>query len=362
MRTICQISGLVLDIPLLSGVSDSKQFTHPVFGCSQSRLILLALKDIQEPTLGEKEKFLLFLSLLNSTTLINWQVPAKFTVHTNKLIAQNITSLLDVIGRIGVIKHPKFQLPSLVINSENNDLENIGTILNTWNKGIDSFLDGNREQAAFEEVQRRTNILTRWLLATRSKDNAKNPKNATNMKFATQLAEWAVVACEFPQDYTLILESGKEVDCSAYWKQIIIASCTGQLELYPIQDAEALLDWITQYCEPGTLYSNTLINKLNDAIVKIKTAHLNCEELIGGSSIDALAASQNAGDINKLTVIQNAPMSEPIRGNYPDTKAGNFEYLKALGAWKLKQSFSRPESPLVAIERDRIDTDNTLEF
>jgi hypothetical protein len=112
-KVTCSKSGTYFSCEFMPFALTSKDLVHPLFHTPQKKLLSLA-GVWSAGKLSATESYLLFLSLLDSTSLVQWRSHAQYTEKTDQIIANNMHGLIDIIGKINLIQHPNFNLLLLV--------------------------------------------------------------------------------------------------------------------------------------------------------------------------------------------------------------------------------------------------------
>ena len=328
MKAYCGISGLALEISHFPGVLDTATFNHPIFKLQQKTLLSRTTQFFNSQ-FSPTENYLYYLALLNSTDLMRWNVPARYTEATPRIIAANTELLIRIIGRISIIKHPAFQLPQISINKDTCTLENSYIWLKSWEQGINDFLDGNRNQQLRERIVKRENALERLI---------KNP-NKDIREYVHHLAKWANEVSEFPN--MNVSHEGKTITLAEYW-QWVIHECAGKRAWkIPRNDIQELIDYLTDNVETGTIFSHTLFKLLTNGL-KANMNYLGFGEHNTGTikSYELLDENASVEQANILAMIMAAPQEEPELNQFPN----KFEYMKALAKWKMAQRYSNSDN------------------
>lgn len=310
----------------------SREYAHPLFSIPKKKLISLAAQ-WAAGRLSATESYLLYLSLLDSTELIIWRVPATYGPKTPQIIANNMESLIHIVGKIDVISHPSFTLPKFAISPDTASLENSYHWIQAWVTNYNDWYDGLRESSAREtlktKVEARENSLERLIKSaeTRVED------------LANILAAWAELAGDFPQFQTIHPLTKTKISCSEYWKQIIRA-CAREESIwrYPAGDIAELIDHCEDNIVHGSIYAHSLMKLLRNGQKK-HSDYLGFGDLdLQGRTATVftlLDSDSSAEDANKLAAISSAPVDEPKPNQYPN----KFAYLRAKSNWDMAQRY-----------------------
>jgi len=342
-QILCSLSGILFQCEHMPLSLHSREYHHPLFSLPKKRLLGLTSK-WSAGQLSVTESYLLYLSLFNSTELIDWRVPATFTSKTPQIIATNMESLISVVGKIDLINHPSFTLPRFVITSDTCDLTNTYHWIQIWLETIHDWYDGLRESSARESLKHKLEI--------RESSLQKLIKTAhtTPELLANSLASWAEVAANFPDMRITHPLTKSPSTLSEYWKQIIRA-CAKDEAIW--QFPEKHINELIEHCEDeltleertsevhghGSIYAYSLMKLLRNGLSK-KANYLDFGNAdLGGrvTSFKILSESTSIGDANMIAAIQSAPTEAPRREQYKTP----FEFLKAKANWDLKQRYKK---------------------
>lgn len=296
---------------------------HPVFALPQKKLLSL-LPKYYEGGLTETDSYLLFLALLNSTSLLQWNAPAIRSNATSAIVAANIQHLAEIVGKINAIKHPAFALPTFVIGADTRDLANVKYWLEIWDKQYAEWLDGCRDAALLEKLHRRERALEKLI-----KNPAINPA-----KYAGMLADWAATAAAFP---TFRMQSPLTGECTtlaAYWKEIITRCYKSESIIsVPSADLNELLTHCEENIEAGSIFSFHLFSTLREGKER-QSNFLGFSLSLSNSNPGFNILQDGDTDVEAAALqllINSAPAEEPTRAQYPTA----FAFLKAKMKWDL---------------------------
>lgn len=326
----CCKSGVVFSVEHMPiTLHASNPIEHPLFSTDQKRLISLA-GNWAAQTLSETESYLLYLSLLNSTGLIQWRAPAQHTARTASVIASNMESLLHIIGKINLIHHPAFVLPSFVISNDTAELVNSSHWIQAWIQNYHEWYDSKISAAQREEIKDK--------LDSREEALQRLIKSATPPeRYAGLLADWAAVAGQFPTDTTPHFKSGKPIAISDYWKVIIrSAHDDDRIWEFPRGDIVELIEHCEDKIQHGNIYAHTLMKHLRDGLKKYDDYCGFGDWSIAGkpTTFTIMSSDSTTMDTNMVALITTAPTEEPKKSQYKT----NFEWFKAYTKWKVSQA------------------------
>ena len=336
-RITCAYSSVVFQCEHMPISLSSREITHPIFSVPKKKLISLA-GQWAAGKLSPTESYLLYLALLDSTTLIQWRSPAAFTSHTLQIVASNMESLLHIIGKVDVIHHPSFALPQFAISHDTADLSNSYFWIQAWMQNYNDWMEGFREARLREELKekldRRESSLEKLI-----NDSLRDPK-----RFARLIANWAEVAADFPTFSTLHpfkKSGGKPLsqDCHEYWKEIIEACADDdQIWRYPEKDIQELLLHCEENTQLGSKQSHHLFRILREGIKKNAGGALGLGDLseLEGRKTTRFTVLSDESDVytaNLSAARESAPETKPL----PHAYAKKFDYIKALLNWEQAQ-------------------------
>lgn len=242
-------------------------------------------------------------------------------------------SLLGIIGRIDIIKHPSFSLPAFTISADTADLSNSYYWIQAWQQNFNDWYDGVRQKEEYRELQIRTSAVERLI---------KTPhKRMDSPSAARILADWAIQAGNFPTFSVTV--HGKQMSLEDYWHGIIIKAATREsLLLIPIKDIKELID----HCEEeivmdGSIHAMALMKYLRGALInhQLYSAesdkygledYTNDKEL---TSYRILGVGESAVSANTQSMISQAPEKEPMKKDFPNL----ITYLRAKARWDMAQ-------------------------
>ena len=275
------------------------------------------------------ESYLVFLSLLNSTSLIEWRVPASYTSKTASIIANNMEQLIHIVGKIDVITSPSFVLPHFVISSDTCNLENSYHWIQVWVQNYNDWSDNIKSHANDQEILRRELALQRLI-----KTSHKNIED-----YPAILARWARVAADFPT-FEVTIKSVK-MELADYWEDIII-KCAKEEAIFqiPTNDLKELID----HCEDavvadGSIYAIALMRHLRRGAQRQQN-YLGLGDIDLSSqsttSYRILKPSESAVDANIQNMIDSAPAAAPNKRDYPDLMS----FIRAQARWNIAQNYA----------------------
>lgn len=358
MKAICAISGQTFTLSTFPLTCNTRDYTyHPAFQLSTKKLLGL-MPSYLAGQLSDNDTNLLFLTLIHSTTLIEWHTTAQLTISTatqwlHKLV--EVSQIIATMPESNIIR----VFPKYAITPENANFHNIGEVLAHWLDIAHDYQRGisRSYNASDEELVERRNLALQRLM---------RKSEANSEKFALRCANWANTAAKFPEP--------KKVQ----WTQLI-ADCGSQRKLWLLNRSaiEEVIDHVLLNVELGTYYSDALLGILRKAL-NAQNTFLGIDidvtyEFVDDNNFDA-GDTGDAGDnvgnledsdiqlltgsttsatkpkqliaVNKLGVIvqsdpkelanlnkliANSPTTEPKRSEYAST----VDYLRARAAWDM---------------------------
>lgn len=328
-KIICAYSSVEFSCEHLPFAISSREISHPLFHVSKKKLISLA-GIWAAGKLTPTESYLTYLSLLHSTSLIEWRTPATYNSKTASIIANNMEQLLHIVGKIDVIKHPSFVLPHFVVSSDTCTLENSYHWIQIWNQNYNDWAQNITDHSNDQELSRREAGLQKLIKSSHTGKQIED--------YPRILASWAKIAGNFPTFSVTI--KGVKQELADYWEDIIV-KCSREEAIFqiPVHDLKELID----HCEDnivgdGSIYAMALMKHLRKGAAKQQNyLGLGDIDLASQSmtSYRILSPATSAEDANIQNMIDTAPPSEPNKRDYPDL----ISYIKAKARWNMKQNF-----------------------
>lgn len=327
-KLTCSKSGIVFHCEHMPIAFGTTSYTHPLFHVPQKKLLSLA-GNWAARKLSPIESYLLYLSLLDSTNLVQWRSPAQYLSITDSIVESNMESLIQIIGKINLINHPHFTLPSFAISVDTANLSNSYHWIQSWitnySDWYESYKDSRKLETLREKLSNREEALQRLI------------KTSTPVsRYASILADWAAVAGQFP-DFMIEHPVTKfAIECGEYWQQIIRAcGDDNKIWQYPRTDIVELIEHCEDNIVHGNIYAHTLMKWLRDGLKKYDDFCGFGDLTISGkpTTFTVMPPGSTTYDINRQALIQTAPEAEPLKHQFPN----NFAWLKAYTKWKVAQ-------------------------
>lgn len=323
----CAYSGITFKCEHFPMRLSEGETNHPVFLLPQHKLLSYTSK-WSAGELTHTDSYLLFLALMDSTSLVEWRTPVHYRAGiTDALVAANMESLIRIIGKINLIHHPRFALPSFAVTSDTCTLDNVQYWIEAWHESFMEFMRGYKEQTEQEKIIRREYALERMIKSTQLK-NAR--------QYAISLAEWAQLVGQFPVFTMTHPITHAPVSLSAYWKEIIVA-CIREEKIfqYPTADVQELITHCEDMIPHGSISAASLMDLLR-AGLKSQSSYLCLSDFDVQSYREGTLSKEDVVETtNKLAMIQKAPLTEPKRSEY----SSELEFVRAKARWRMKQQY-----------------------
>lgn len=328
MATVkCAYSGITFKCDHFPVTFSHSECAHPVFLLEQHKLLAYTSK-WSAGNLTATDSYLLFLALMNSTSLIEWRHSAIYRNSiTDALVASNMEALIRIIGKVNLIHHPRFALPSFAVTKDTCTLDNVHYWIAAWHDSFIDFMKGYKEQTEQEKIIRREYALERMLKSTQI-NNA--------IKYSKALAEWAELAGNFPQFIMMHPLTKNPIQLNTYWKEIIIA-CVREEKIfqYPTSDVEELITHCEDNISHGSISAASLMDLLRTGR-KSQSSYLCLNDLdVAAYKNGTLQSEDVVETTNKIAMIQGAPNHMPLRTEY----ATEIEFVRAKMKYKMKEKY-----------------------
>lgn len=334
-KIICAYSSVEFQCEHLPVALSSREVKHPIFSIPPKRLLSLAAQ-WSLSKLTPTESYLLYLALLDSTSLIEWRMPATYTDKSASIIAGNMEQLIHIISKIDMMSKStilSLSLPQYVMGKDTRDLSNSYYWIKIWNSAYQEWQDGIREHINDQESYRRELALEKLIKSSHKRIE----------DYPRILANWARVAGNFPTHLTLV--GSKQIELSEYWESIII-KCSKEEAIINIPQAD--IEELIEHCvdnivHEGSIHAMALMKHLRRGLSLHKN-YLSLGDIdLAGKSLTGyriLSPETSAEDANIQNMIDAAPDKEPTRINYPNL----VDYIKARSRWNIAQAHKKPES------------------
>ena len=320
MRILCSISGIEFSVDHFPGEFFSREVYHPVFHLPQKRLLSYTHK-WASGELTRTDSYLLFLALLNSSNQLEFRVPVFRNELTDALIANNMEYLVRTVIKLNSVLNPAVTFPRFAVTIDTRYLTNVYHWIDAWDEAYKEFQSGYKSAHESAKLINREAALSRMI---------KNPHRATS-DYAGPLAEWAVVAGQFPEFLMSPVASSPPIRLCDYWKAII-QKCARDESLYTVREAD--LAELIEHCEDkipvGSIFSHALFKLLRHAEEKHKNfLGFSDRDLVSNYSI--LSESSDVESANLKALIDSAPLEQPRREQY----ASQFQFIRAKLRWDM---------------------------
>lgn len=328
-RILCAYSGIEFTCEHFPAYLTARECAHPIFSLSLKKLLPYQLK-YECGELTPTDSYLLFLALLNSSSCVEFRVPANRNPATDAIIANNMSDLFSIISKVVGIKSPHFAVPSFVISPDTKTLETVHYWIAAWENCIDDFESGYTTAHHRRKQEDKEYYLEKLI---------KGGEKETS-QYSSSLAEWAALAGNFPTGTVPTIFG--VVSLSDYWKKII-RKCTSGESIFqiPLLDLEDLIEHCEDSIDAGSIYAHALFKLLREGRERHKNFLGLGEFSIIGESYKILADDDSVEDANKLMMIESAPDKEPIAADYPN----RISYLKAKTKWTMKVEYLKQNPP-----------------
>ena len=320
-KILCAYSGIEFTCEHFPITLHARESYHPIFNVPQKKL-LSYLGKWAGNELTPTDSYLLFLSLLNSSELVDFRVPASHNPFTPSIVAQNMEYLSRTLCKLNTVYHPGVVFPRFAITPETKFLSNVHAWIEVWDKAYQDFQDGYRSAHDSAKLIQREHALERLI---------KNPYKSPG-QIAPQLAEWAATAGSFPTSITVSPFTNHNISLADYYKEIIVLAAKEE-RLYSIPRAD--LEELIEHCESnidavGSIFSHTLFKILRSALERQKN-FLGLGDYDLKSTFTIMDDSTSTEEANLQALIQSAPATCPRLEQYPS----KFEYMKAKFRWDM---------------------------
>ena len=324
MKLTCSYSGVEFSVTHFGGLKANS--VHPIFELPTKSLLSRTVDFYRQETTSA-EKRLLFLALLNSSSLLVWRSHAE---PSEKIIVSYFEQLAKTIGWMDIYEvaagrrtGPAF--PCFVINNETKSLSNIFHWLTAWKNARIEYEGGSKRESLTQRINRRERALDKLI----------NDSNKSTQSYAWMLAHWAADATEFPENIQVRLTtSDVPITLREYWISLL---CEKNNFALVGKDLEELEEHLIDNLEHGSVYAHAVLS-----LVREKRGF---SENKLGLTLDATASFTILDSVeqeNRATIASIAPSREPARGEY----ANDVEFLTAKARWIIKQSMQKMEKKL----------------
>lgn len=332
MKILCALSSIEFDCSHFPGTFYSRELHHPIFSLPQKKL-LAATSKWSSGELTSTDSYLLFLSLLRSSDLIDWRVPVIRTEQTDSIIANNMESLLRTVIKLNTVSDPAQTFPHYAISQDTRTLANVRYWIENWQHAYDEHKSGYKSAHESAALIRRENALARMI---------KNPHRPISA-YSGELSIWAAAAGNFP---TFPVSSpfgssfGQQITCADFWKEIIVR-CTKNDYIFSIPDGDLieLIEHCEEHIPIGSIYSHALFKILRDAQSR-KRNFLDIGDPDVKSSYSLISSSASVESANMKALVDSAPATEPRIEQYPS----RFAYQKAKLRWDMARKYAKDQA------------------
>jgi hypothetical protein len=331
MKILCAISGVEFTCEHFPGYLSSREVSHPIFSLPQKKL-LSYLGKWASGELTPTDSYLLFLAILNSSTLIEFRVPVARNEETDSIIYQNMEQLAKTISKLNVVTSPAAVFPRYAVGPDTKYLTNVKHWIENWEEAFLDFQSGYARDYDARKLITRETALERLI---------KNPHLPVS-SYAAKIADWASVAGNFPDYLTISPFSGLKIKMSDYWKEIIV-KCSKEESIFSVPqiDIQDLLEHCENNISIGTIFSNALFSVLRKALEKQKNFLGLGDMDLSRGKYQILSDDDTTETANLKAMIDSAPDHEPRIEEYPNKLA----YLKAKLRYQVARKYgASPEN------------------
>lgn len=348
MQIYCKYSGVAFSTDQFPAI---KNFTghacHPLFYAPQATLISLT-----EPwLLGEfdaRESRLLFLSLLNSTGMVEFNTIAR---PSDGIIETNMEPLLRLINWHSRVSRAQFILPRFSITPYNADLTEIYHWIESWNDIKEEWKTAYRASRLRAALEEQEEVLHKLI----------NSHTRSIQSYSSRLAEWAITATRS------VNPTANEIDQENRWRElfslksadsICAADHDDLLDLYEYMETN-LDHYASQtYAQVVMKHLRTILTVNEGGIEKLLGMQVEGDDFIlEDFDLDAalakrtkyrfIDAEDRAADQetsiekhNKKVIASSAPSAKPMRHEYAST----IEFLKAMSRYNIASKLASPNT------------------
>lgn len=310
MEVYCRYSGLSFKVENFTHKMRVEGI-HPIFFVPTERLLNRA-HDWADRRLDPQETRLLFLALLHSSDLVDFQVPARCAVATAEM---HMEKLMNFLRWHSDKMAPALTLPSFVISNDTASLTNVGFWLEAWTDCRNDWENRRSYNRLRDILSKKEQALQKLI---------KSPIKSED--YAGKLADWAIAATSQP------------AHIQEYWKSLfklkgiaVYTARTADLQELLDEMEEKLQDYV------GSIYPAAVLRHLRLLLAK----NLKGLEYALGMSDEFLATQDfiadeenpykilSIEDTNKAAIAASAPLTQPKESDYPSKVA----YLRAKAAY-----------------------------
>lgn len=338
MKILCSLSGVEFTCEHFPAYLSSREIAHPIFSLPQKKLISY-LGKWAGGELTPTDSYLLFLAILNSSSLVEFRVPAARDTNTDALVAQNMEHLAKTISKLNTVTNPAVVFPRYAIGPDTKYLPNIKYWIANWTEAYQDFVDGYARDYDSRKLIAREAALERLI---------KNPHLPISA-YAAKIADWAAVAGQFPEYLTISPFSNLKITMSSYWKEIIV-KCSKEESIFsvPQVDIQDLLEHCENNVPIGTIYSNALFTVLRKALARQRNFLGLGDMDLSRGKYQILSTDDTTETANLKAMIDSAPETEPTPEQYPNKIA----YLKAKLRFQMAKKYGKVESTDTDTDQD----------
>lgn len=322
MRVTCKYTGLTFTSSSFSKVRFVGE--HPLMTAPLETL-LSRTANWSKGELSPVEQYILFIALLKSTDLVDFQVAVK---AKRNIIVANMEKLIKAAGWISFMRS-KTYLPRYVVTEETCNLSNIHFWLDSLEEAKVEFHSNYWTSSARDRLEHRTAALERMI---------KSPQRNA-LRYATILAEWALTASA--------ADTKLDKEMLEKWKAIFRLR-GNDIALVSLDDIDDVLDYMTinlPSYKAGIFATETLLHlrKLRSmketgdflGILDYDQLTYDPKDVLD-NPFKIIPSDSQAHQFIKNVAI-NAPTELPKRSDY----STNVEYIRAYAQYNVAKTAKR---------------------
>lgn len=307
MLVICPFSGVEHKTTLFG--KHQSTHPHPIFSVSPRELVDNYAQEWASLRFTEKERRLLFVALLRSTSLVEFRsIPAPTDATIQLMMEPLLRTTNWVIELAPVVQ--KF-LPRFVVSRDTDRLTNLSVWLRSWEDAKQSWYEGKAQRAEKDKLLAQEQTLEKLI-----KSASKSSEN-----YASQLADWALAAAPVA------------APVASYWKKLFKLKGFEVYNIRPV-DLEELVEHMEAYIPHGSIYAHAVlkhVRHLRDKNKKGLTAELG---LLHGTDVFELI-EDDIQTHNIQIAVARAPVNEPREAEIGTVYPNRVAYLRAKSAFNL---------------------------
>lgn len=344
MQATCRYSGVQFFSEHFRSLLRVEHAVHPIFSLPSTSLIDLSSEWLAGK-MDKRETRLYFLSLANSTGLLDWKAGCAAR-PTDKIIETNMEPLIRMVNWHASVRPDHFEFPMFAVTLDSRTMQNIyhwidsiEDIKKDWKNNYKA----SRLRMELEAKEERLNKLI-------------NSHSRSVESYAGRVADWAITAT---RNNSVPLDQNTR-DQEQRWKELF---CLRGDEIYQANrlDLEDLYEYMETNLDVygDQLYATITLRHLR------KLVYLNAKgfsHALGMPAdfqlVDFTIPAENARfafleddnedgnavsaveEHNRTVAAQMAPMSQPFAHQY----ASNIDFIRATARWNIQQKLAASKS------------------